>query len=58
MNIPECRDSVTWTDYGSEYDCDYENNSDCDNCICVTSQHGDFTGIDPRTGKIFINNKP
>ena len=50
---PPCEGYKTWTDCGWEYDCGYGFGEDCDNCICVTSQHGDYTGIDPTTGNVF-----
>ena len=53
--IVPCSGYQTWTDYGYEYNCDSEFAEDfeCDNCICVTFQYNDMSGIDPRTGKIF-----
>ena len=53
MAIPKCEGYKFWTACGYEYDCEHEFADCCDNCICVTSQHNDYTGVDPRTGKVF-----
>lgn len=47
-DIPKCGG---YREYFGEYDCGYENAPECDECILVTSQFGDCSGIDPRTGK-------
>jgi hypothetical protein len=53
--IPKCLMTRIWTDLGYEHDCEYPNSDDfpCDDCICVTSDLGDFYGINPKTGKPF-----
>ncbi len=49
--IPECKGYSSWTDCGIEYDCEYQTEVLCDECICTTALHNDFSGIDPRTGE-------
>lgn len=53
--VPSCGGHQCWTDYGYEYDCEYEHAGEfsCEHCIVVTSIHGDMSGFDPRTGKKF-----
>lgn len=51
MDIPKCGGYKVWTASGYDYDCDYDCDIICEDCICVTSQHGDMTGIDPTTCK-------
>lgn len=55
--IPRCGILSTWTAHGYEHDCKYEFAPDCEHCICVTAEYGDYTGIDPTTGKRFSSKK-
>ena len=55
--IPKCKEYKHWTPNGYEYDCEYDTDIVCDNCICITAAFNDFTGIDPRTNKPFKRNE-
>jgi hypothetical protein len=55
FDIPPCKVSFTETSDGGDFDCEYEDMEySCDQCICVTSQFDDYSGIDPRTNEEFI----
>jgi hypothetical protein len=55
FNIPPCKGYYTETSDGDDFDCEYEDMEySCDQCICVTSQFDDYSGIDPRTNEEFI----
>ena len=45
--VPPCESYSSWTDYGYEYDCGYQCEVECGNCICAGGN------IDPRTDKKF-----
>lgn len=33
--VPPCESYKSWTDYGYEYDCGYDGELECENCICA-----------------------
>lgn len=39
--------------WSGEFDCTYEPDFDCDNCVCLYYEHGYRKGLDPRTGEKF-----
>jgi hypothetical protein len=55
FDIPPCKGHTIETSDGGDFDCEYEDMEySCDQCICVTSQFDDYSGIDPRTNERFI----
>lgn len=52
--IPKCKGFASHTPDGTEYDCAYDPECACDECICVTAgEYHDYGGIDPRDSQKF-----
>ncbi len=47
--VPPCEGHSSWTDWGTEYDCGYKLEVECQDCICCE----DTGYLDPRTGQKF-----
>jgi len=51
-DIPECGLYSVWTDYGNEYDCEYEVGWFCEECLCNWDMGG---WKDPRCPEKYID---